>query len=407
MDEIPTEFAREWPEGVKPSRDLWILALLLAFPSTGFIQKYSGVAGVAVYVAAVIGLLILSARLARHHAPWLRLHFRGLAILAISGMIAGFIVLHPIEDGRGPGKSSDRDEGLEMAVTRLAHGESPYYPSNRIAGPLSVLPGSMLLAAPFVAIGNSGYQNVFWLAAFLFAASAFLNDKAAALYVLAVPLAVSLSAQYEFVSGGDLIANGIFVALLFLLALKSWKNPSSSGWQRWLACVLVGVALASRANFLLLLPLFGAAMWRMSGLKNALLVTLLAGLVTLSITLPFYLNNPAGFAPLGSSNKLKYWDHILPWASMALIGTTILASLLGSLWLLVGRNREPMTSFFRCCAIVTLTPMIGAVLVSSWVNGHPDFGIMKDRFGLMYVAFALLGWGGCVRAEHRQIAECR
>ena len=37
--------------------------------------------------------------------------------------------------------------------------------------------------------------------------------------------------------------------------------------------------------------------------------------------------------------------------------------------------------------------MVGAVMVASWVNGHPDFGIMKDRFGLMFIYFSLLGWG--------------
>jgi len=28
------------------------------------------------------------------------------------------------------------------------------------------------------------------------------------------------------------------------------------------------------------------------------------------------------------------------------------------------------------------------------VHGAPDFGFLRDRFGLMYIPFALLGWGG-------------
>ncbi len=391
--------------GVKTAGDLWLLALLLAFPSTGFIQKHTGLGGVTIYVAVVIGLVFLTARLARKSAPWLERRFRWLAGLAIAGLTLGFVVLHPYEDGRGPGKSSDRNEGLEMAVMRMAHGESPYYPSNKIAGPLSVMPGSMLLAAPFVALGNSGYQNVFWLAAFLFAARAFFKDEATALWLLVVPLALSVAAQYELVSGGDLIANGIFTALFFLFALKSWENPASSGWQRWLACLLVGVGLASRANFLLLVPLFGAAMWRLAGLKNAWVGSTLAVAAAISITLPFYLNDPAGFAPLGSRNKLAFLDQTLPWAGTAMIGATVLTSLLASLWLLWRRNRDSTIAFFRCCAIVTLTPMLCAVLFFSWVSGHPDFGIMRDRFGLMYVFFALLGWGGCLRGSARQMDD--
>ena len=401
MKSVPEESTTE----ARPTRDLWILALLLAFPSTGFVQKYAGLGGVAAYVAVVVGVVFLSARLTRRFAPWLKCRFRELSIISVVALLSGFVLLHPFEDGRGPGKSSDRDEGLEMAVSRLANGETPYYPSNKVAGPLSVMPGSILLAAPFVALGNSGYQNVFWLAAFLIAGRSFFRDKVAALWLLVIPLAVSMAAQYEFVSGGDLIANGIFVALLFLWTLNAWSDSNAPAWQRWLCCLLVGVGLASRANFILLLPLFGAAMWRVAGFKSALLVTSLAGLVTLSLTVPFYLHDPAGFAPLGSSNKLKYWDHILPFASRTIVGSTVLASLLGAVWLLLRCTRNSIAAFFRCCTIVTLVPMVGAVMVASWVNGHPDFGIMKDRFGLMFIYFSLLGWGHGLHLYFRENDE--
>lgn len=381
----------------KSKFDFCILGLLVAFPSTGVIQKYTGLVGVVFYVLAVLGFIFFSRYILQRFAPWMRLHFRVISIFAIAGLAVGFMVLHPIEDGRGPGKSSDRDEGLEIAVTRMARGETPYYPSNKIAGPLSVMPGSMLLAAPFVVIGTSGWQNVFWLAALLFAASSFFKDSAAGIWLLVVPLTVSVAAQYEFISGGDLIANGIFVALFFLLAMNSWKISEAASWQRWLACVLVGISLASRANFLLLMPLFVAAIWRLGGLKNAVVAGVIAGLTAISITLPFYLHDPAAFAPLGTSSKLKYWDQVLPWASKSIIAMTILASLLGSLWLLASKNQTTTRNFFRCCTIVTLTPMIAAILISSWVNEHADFGIMKDRFGLMYVCFAILGWGNGLR----------
>jgi hypothetical protein len=288
-----------------------------------------------------------------------------------------------------------------MAVTRMAHGESPYYPSNRIAGPLSLLPGSILLAAPFVALGNPGYQNVFWLAAFLIAARAFFRSGTAALWLLSVPLGLSLAAMYEFISGGDLIANGIFVALFFLFALKSWSDGSSPSWLRWAACLLVGVGLASRANFIFLMPLFGAAIWRIAGLRMAIAATAIAALSYLAITLPFYLHDPAGFTPLMSRNKIASLDDSLPWASTAIIGATALSALLGALWLLMQRRTEHQVALFRGCTLVILVPMLGTVVISSWLSGHPDFGIMRDRFGLMFVFFALLGWGGHGRALKR------
>jgi len=384
---------------------LLILAILLAFPSTGFIQKIAGLWGVAGYVVAVVAVVFLTAALTRQFSPFLHRHFKGLASFIIVGLGTSFIILHPFEDKRGPGKSSDRDEGLEMAVNRLYKGETPYYPSNKIAGPLSILPGSILLSAPFVALGNPGYQNVFWLAAFLMTAGSFLRDKAAALWVLVVPIGISTSAQYEFISGGDLIANGIFVALVLLFTLNIWENPSSPQWQRWLACIVLGVCLASRINFLLLLPLFGAAMWKESGFKSAILGSLLVVATSISISLPFYLHDPSGFTPLGSRNKIAFADQILPWASTVIIGITILTSSLAALWLLIQRSRNSKIAFFRCCTLVTITPMICAVLVSSWVNGYLDFGIMKDRFGIMFVFFALLGWAGGLRCNTNVATE--
>lgn len=388
-------------DGAKYGHPLWMLALLLAFPSLGFVQKYTGLAGAAVYVALVIGLVFVTAVLWRRAAPWLRQHFRKLAVLSILGLAAGFVILNPIEDGRGPGKSSDRDEGLEMAVTRMAQGETPYYPSNRIAGPLSVLPGSMFLAAPFVALGNSGYQNVFWLAVFLIAACAYFRDTAAALYLLTVPLGLSLAAQYEFVSGGDLISNGIFVAVFFLLALQSWSVSTTPAWQRWLACLLLGVGLASRANFILLVPLFGAAMWRLAGWKNAVTTTALVGLTAAAVSLPFYLHDPAGFTPLLTRQKLAGADHTFPWASHAMIGMTVLAAMLGAWLILCRKPARTIPLFFRCCTWVTLTPILAAVLLSSWISGFPDFSFLRERFGLMYVFFAILGWGDALSGDGR------
>ncbi len=377
-----------------PTRSWLVLALLLAFPSAGFVQKYTGLAGLAAYGIAVVSVVFFIRKFSTRCAPWCRRHFRVLRAMVLVGLAIIFAIGYPIEDRRGPGKSSDRDQGLNLAVSRVAHGKTPYYPPGSEAGPLSVLPGSILLAAPFVALGNSAYQNWFWLTVFLLCAVRLFKDHALPLCLLAIPLALSPAAQYEFISGGDLIANGIFVAVFSLLALNRWSNPSASEWSRWLSCILLGVALASRANFLLLAPLFGAVVWRIAGFRKALAAATLVVLTVAAITLPFYLNDPGGFTPLMSKQKLAGVDHALPGASWAMIGATLLAAILCAWRLLANRSDELMTAFFRGCTLVTLTPMLCVVLLSSAINGHPDFSFMTDRFGLMYVFFALLGWGG-------------
>ncbi len=389
-----TEIPIAPPATGESARSWLVLALLLAFPSAGFVQKYAGLVGLVTYGIAVVTVVFFIRKFSNCCGPWCRHHFRTLRAVILAGLAIIFAVGYPIEDRRGPGKSSDRDQGLNLAVSRLAQEETPYYPAGREAGPLSVLPGSILLAAPFVALGNSAYQNWFWLAVFLCCAVWMFKDAALALCLLAIPLALSPAAQYEYISGGDLIANGIFVAVFSLLALNRWSSPNAPEWSRWLSCVLLGVALASRANFLLLAPLFGAVVWRIAGFRKALAAATLVGLTAAAITLPFYLNEPAGFTPLMSQQKLAGVDHALPWASRAMIGATLMAAILCAWRLLANRSDEPMTAFFRGCTLVTLTPMLCVVLVSSAINGHPDFSFMTDRFGLLYVFFALLGWGG-------------
>ena len=191
-----------------------------------------------------------------------------------------------------------------------------------------------------------------------------------------------------------MLANGIFVALLLLAVVKTWSQPLTRGWMRWGACVLLGIGLASRANFFLLTPLLGMLLWRQAGFRRAFLALAVAGLVAVAITLPFYLNDPGGFTPLLARQKLSVGGGNLPWAGQAIIAATFLTALIGA-WRLWRAARGPLAPlFFRWCALVTVTPMIGAVLVSSWIQGRPDFEFMRDRFGLMLVCFGLLGWGG-------------
>lgn len=377
-----------------PIRDLMILALLLALPSTGFIQKYTGLAGVAGYVTLVALALFLTGRFGACFAPGLRRYYRHLSVLSLAALAIGFAILHPIEDAKGLGKSSDRDDGLNLAVTRMVNGKSPYYPSDKFAGPLSVLPGSVVLAAPFVALGDSGYQNWFWLAAFLYVTCRYFKDKAVAIVMLVGPILLSPAALYEYVSGGDMLANGIYVALFFLLTLKSWSAPDAPGWSKWSTCVMLGIGLASRSNFLLLIPLFTAALWRMAGLRQATVATVCVLLVAAAITIPIYLHDPAGFTPLLAKHKMAIVDQVLPWASKAMIGTTALFGVLAAWAMLRCSSADVIRTFFRWCTLVTLLPMVLAVSLFSGVNGHLDFGFMRDRFGLMYVFFALLGWGG-------------
>lgn len=230
------------------------------------------------------------------------------------------------------------------------------------------------------------------------------RDRVIALVLLTVPLALSPAAMHEYISGGDMLANGIYVALFFLLAIGLWTSPKAGTVAKWLACVGLGVGLASRPNFFLLTPLFGGLLWRTVGFRIALGAVAVVGVVVVIITVPFYLHDPVGFTPLLARQKLAVIDGVMPWASKGMIGTAALLGMVGG-WSILRSNSSEMTvMFFRWCTLVTLWPMVCAVGLFSMANGHLDFCFMSDRFGLMYGSFLLLGWGGeWLNGAHRLV----
>lgn len=395
---LPAESTTPVP---RPARFKWVeatvLALLIAFTSCGVVQKYLGLPGVAAFCAGCVVVVLLFARFHGKIPAWFSTHLRILRIAFLAFLAICFTIVYPIEDSRGVGKSSDRDQGLNLASSLLMAGEYPYYANDDFAGPLSVLPGSIVLATPFVAIGNSAFQNLFWIAAALLFLSWHFKNKLAGLILMGAYLALSPAAMHEFISGGDLLSNGIFVAIFSMLAVRTWGENSSDWKWLLLTAVLMGVGLASRPNFFFILPLFGAAIWSKAGLPRAILASGAVFVVIVAITLPFYLANSEGFTPLIARAKIAISG--MPWAGNLVIAGTLLTTAICALILLLRPTANPQTAFARAAALVILAPMLLMVILQSIASGTPNFQFMSDRFGLMYVPFALLGYGNSVKAE--------
>lgn len=373
------------------------LALFLAFCSAGLVQKFGGTAGLAAYTAAVAAACLVALRCQPLARRLIGGRFRAATAACVLALGVSYVMSHPLEDAKGPGRSSDRDEGLELAVTRMLDGQNPYYPQNPVAGPLSLLPGAILLATPFVCAGSVGLQNVFWLGAFLVACRRRFADPALAFTLTLLPLAISPSCLYEFVSGGDLIANGIYVTLALMAAGQACCRPTVSGLPATASLLFLAMALASRANFILLLPIFGAFVWSQRGLKRAIVACTATLALLAAIVLPFYTVDPAAFTPLMSRDKLSFADKTLPWAGPTLMALTAIAAAAAAI-VVLRRQRGPDSTrdWLRGCALVTLTPMVGAVVIASVLRGAPDFSFLHARFGLMSLFTALVGWGAAL-----------
>jgi hypothetical protein len=74
-------------------------------------------------------------------------------------------VYEVVQSGRFGG-GSDSDDALVTGVYELAAGRYPYYVKTYLGNPISPLPGALILAAPFVAVGCVALAHVFWLFVF-------------------------------------------------------------------------------------------------------------------------------------------------------------------------------------------------------------------------------------------------
>ncbi len=119
----------------------------------------------------------------------------------------------------------------------------------------------------------------------------------------------------ELVTGGDLIANTVYV-LLFTLGMLRFRSP---GW-RIAAAIALGFALSTRANFVFILPLVFACLAHRERLRSAIGYVGLTTATAVAVTLPFYLHDTSHFTPLLASQKVTEFNTVIPHAKAFLLG---------------------------------------------------------------------------------------
>jgi hypothetical protein len=313
----------------------------------------------------------LSARL----ATWL-------AAATFLALVVIFAIVYPIANSGVVGGGTDRDEALNIAVQELLSGRYPYYPKTYLQAPISPLPGSILLAMPFVLLGNSAYQNIFWLGAFFFVVAWYFNDRRVALLLLWTVLALSPLFWQEFVTGGDLLANSLFICVFTILMAKTHLEPHFKPWQRIAAALLLGVGLASRLNYMLILLPICSSLWQSRGWRVAVAYTALACLTAALIALPFYFYDPAGFSPLHTFRKVDQFSALLPFAGSLIVILAGLAALLLAL-----RPLRGGAAFFRACALPQAIPIAAGLVFYALARRldytFPGYGFSFLWFGVL------------------------
>ncbi len=363
------------------------LALMVIFPSLSFFQKYLGNSAVIVYVI-LAGLLIIFGL--PRISGFLKIHLSppGAGILlaiAFLLLLVAFLLVYPWADAGGLYGGSDNDDALDLAASELLAGRYPYSLRTYYGNPVSPLPGSVLLAVPFVLLGASAYQNFFWLAILLLVSRLAWEDWLQPLLLLGAVFLFSPSAMNALLNGTDYLANGLYVLLpcIGLVVLASQKEPRP-GWMLTLAAFL-GIALSSRLNFLFILPLLFAALVRRCSWKWTIAYLGLTLFVFCAVTLPFYFYDPAGFTPLHTLTMLGDSASDFPLRGIIVAGLTGLLSLA-----LAFRERGELREFLRHAAWILAIPVLAGVITSSLLLNH--LYLLYTYFGLFFIFFGTLAY---------------
>jgi hypothetical protein len=204
-------------------------------------------------------------------------------------LTAAFAVLYPISLKHTLNRGSDREDALRIELDAVHHHQYPYATRTFLGNPPTPLPGAMLLATPFFAIGHIAWQNFLWLALFFVFTLRFFRYRATALLFLALFLLFAPAHLSDFTSGGDYLTNFFYIAIAVALFCSSL---TTSIYASIPAALFLGVTLSSRIIYaLVLIPLLALTSQRTSRIRTAALFILIL-LAACAVTLPIFVPHP-------------------------------------------------------------------------------------------------------------------
>jgi hypothetical protein len=336
---------------------LMIVALWcsLVIPSLFVVQKYAGGAGVALYLIGAAAAVLLIPRVPLPHSPGAR---AALAFGTVAVLLMIFVAVYPTANSQQPGFGSDDDDAYNVGVEALLAGHSPYASTTYLGNVLHQFTGAFVLASPFVLLGTSAWQNLFWLPLFFIVLSREAKDGGAVLRIAWLVLLASPVVLHQVVTGTGHVANAVYVLL------GMWWVVRGPGAV--VPAVAWGVALASRANFLFLIPLAFGWNYRTRGPAAAVCSSLLTLLVAGLLIVPFYLHDPTHFGPLEAADRLRRVNEWVP------SGGEAIAAIMAVLAVALGCTRMDRRRLLLHCAAVQSVPILLVSGVSVLATGVID-----------------------------------
>ncbi|MFL6015009.1 MAG: hypothetical protein ACJ74P_12135 [Gaiellaceae bacterium] len=374
---------------------LGLAGFLVSLGSVGTVQKYAGTGVAIVYLLAVTILtpLLVSPllRQAERHLAGVRGYTAATVVFVV--LAAVLVVVYPHANTHVPGQGSDRDDSIGLGARALLHGHQPYAQRTYLGNPVDQGPTVLAIAAPFAAFTAAGWQNLLWLA-LLLVFLVRLSSPGVAAAVLAFGFIAAPAVPRDYVTGGDLLANPVYIAAAAWVAYRSAKTR----W--WLfAAVILGIALGSRPNWMFLLIPLAVALTRKGSLRIAARTVGIAAFVGAVIYAPVVVTR-TGRSALTVANMLHPLGHFGQYATVALAAVF-------ALWLALRQQQWSAPVLFWQMALVQALFAFALVVHASVASRTFDASRLVSGYGVPATVLVLLAVAATAVAEDRAPASAR
>jgi len=293
-------------------------------------------------------------------------------------LLAAFAVFFPIAKSGLVGRGSDLDDSYNRAVHALLSGRYPYEPRTYLGGEISAMPGSIVMAVPFVLLGTAAFQVPFWLAVGFFVVRKVLGDTREAFLGSVAVLLLSPTVVHSVVTGIDHVSVGA------LVAVAAYGVCRARGWWITPAAIFFGLALSSRPNFSLVAFPVLSYLNRAYGRRESVRRMAIAFASFALITVPYFVLSPEEFSPIASVERLTRFGNT---AAV----TVPIAALLGTIYWAFRRQGSSLTDMFEAMALSQGCLVMAGTLLGLIQTGVVDLWYM-NYFSFCTVPGVLAWW---------------
>ena len=376
------------------SRIWWANILLFSFtiifPSVTIFKKLPSPLLAIYCIIAPVSLFLLFAWILPAAARFLSAKI-GLTILLVFSVALALahIFIHPLLDTDGFSiggirfGATDSDDAIDISLDALFSGRFPYDQKTFLNAPITPMPGALLLAAPFYLFGITALQGVFWFALFWVLVWKMTSDIRITASLISSMIVLSPNVIYHLITGTDYLTNGIYVLVAMVCMMKGiGQKPPVMG----VFSVFVGITLASRPHWLLLLPIMFFYAAHRASYRLALLMILIILFSMCLLVLPFYVVDPSNFSPLHVGQFLTI-GHTFPHADII----TILCAGFLSIFLGFRYRGASLETQLKSAFIVLALVILAGFSLASVAGGAID--LYYSHFGMFFITFGTLATG--------------